>query len=345
MHALFAPALLLACLAAPRGAHAQATSPETLALNDLARRPERWPTAVKLKRDFTFGGGAAARTGQAVHVLEFDGRQVVVDAGGGLYFQIAADDCDLHEAANLAWAALTPAQRAIEPATLLADASLWPERATCRAGFTLDSGATLEPGGEYECLAVEPDGVKLYSREHNSSLYADLGQTDVIARARERVLLEPARRPSRIAAALAGTLVDARGEPWKASIADAKVFLLYYGASWCGPCRQFSPSLVEFAKASATSHPELAIVLMSNDEKDADMRAYMQDEEMPWPGVPLAKVRASPVLIGYAAGSIPHLVAVDRHGKVLASAVKNGRYVGPKQALADLERVLASGAK
>jgi hypothetical protein len=30
---------------------------------------------------------------------------------------------------------------------------------------------------------------------------------------------------------------------------------------------------------------------------------------------------------------------------VLASAVKNGRHVGPKQALADLERVLASGAK
>jgi nucleoredoxin len=336
--------LVLTGLWAATAKATQAGPPETLGLADLANRPERWPALVKLGRDFDFGGGQGARAGQQVRVLDFNGGQVLVDAGKDLLFEIAPADCDLLAAAQAAWQALAPAQRAVDQTLLLQDASLWPERATCFTGFQLDSGTLLAANGEYDFLGFENENVKLFAREHGSILLAGLGQTDVIARARQRVLLEPDQRPARMVAALKSVLVGADGKPVApAALENAGVFVLYYGASWCGPCRKFSPRLVEFVQASAAGNPRLFTVLMSNDEQDADMLEYMRDEKMPWPAVPLASMRKAPFLLGYAIGSIPNLVVVDRYGRVLASSVQGGAYRGPDFALDALKKLLESG--
>lgn len=333
--------LALACLAT---ASAQAAPPETLSLQDLVQRPDRWPAAVKLRRDFNFSGGGGARTGQAVHVVEFNGAQVLVDAGNELVFEVAPGDCDLLEAANTAWAALTPVQRAVDPEKLLQDASLWPERTTSLAGFQLEDGTILQPGGEYELISLDREGVKIYSGAHRTTLMTELAQTDVIARARQKALIEPDKRPSRVAAALKTTLVDAEGKPVASqAIDEARVYVLYFGASWCGPCRKFSPGLVRFASDAAKTHPRLVTVLLSNDEDDADMRSYMKEEKMPWPAMPLAALRQTPLFLSQSVGYIPNLVVLDRHGKVLASSSENGQYVGPERALKALEKVLATG--
>jgi nucleoredoxin len=335
-------ALALLCL--PLVA-AQAAAPlETLALRDLVQRPDRWPASVKLKRDFQFSGGQGARAGQAVKVVEFNGAQLTVDAGNELFFDIGPGDCDLLEAANLVWAALTPAQRAVDTKTLLEDASLWPERVVCSAGFQLTDGTILPAGAEYEFLSLDAQGVKVWSKEHKTWLLTDLAQTDVIARARQNVLVEPEKRPARVAAALKTSLVDAEGKPFRGSAIDeAKVYVLYFGASWCGPCRKFSPTLVRFANGAAKDHPRLATVLMSSDEKDADMRKYMKEEKMPWPAMPLATLKETPLFLSLSAGYIPHMVVLDRHCKVLASSVENGQYVGPERTLKKLEGLLATG--
>jgi nucleoredoxin len=335
-------ALVLACLTL---AAFQAKPPvETLALRDLVQRPDRWPASVTLKRDLQHPSGATARAGQAVKVVEFNGIQLTVDAGNQLSFEIGPEDCDLLEAANLAWAALTPAQRAIEPKTLIEDASLWPERTVCSGDFLLEDGTTLPAGAEYDFISLDAEGVKMWSKEHGAMLLTDLAQTDVIARARKIALVEPGKRPSRIAAALKTSLVDSGGKPFSSpAIDDARVYVLYFGASWCGPCRKFSPGLVRFATNAAKDHPRLATVLLSNDKKDADMRRYMTEEKMPWPAMPLATLRETPLLMSLSAGYIPHLVVLDRHGKVLASSVENGQYVGPDRALEKLEGLLATG--
>jgi thiol-disulfide isomerase/thioredoxin len=315
-----------------------------LTLPDLVNRPDLWPASVTLARDFEFQGGASAKAGQAVRVLEFDGARVVVAAGDELVFPVAPADVDLLGAANEAWALLTPAQRAVDPEALLRDASLWPERITSHAGFALDDGSEIPPGGEYDFLSYDRDGVRLFSAKHRTTLVADPGQTDLIARARRRALIEPEKRPSRIAAALAKHLVDRSGKPVQSpAIEGARLYVLYFGASWCPPCRKFSPELVELVNASAKDHPRMATVLMSNDKRDEDMLEYMQEEEMPWPAVPLAGLQKSPVLLGLAAGSIPHLVVLDRHGLVLASSVVEGRYVGVDKPLATLRKLLDSG--
>ena len=43
-------------------------------------------------------------------------------------------------------------------------------------------------------------------------------------------------------------------------------------------------------------------------------------------------------------GSIPQLTIVDRQGKVIADSWSGNTYVGPKQALAGLDRAVKSGA-
>ncbi len=339
--ALLVVSLLLSLGLARPGTAAQA---DTLTLANLANRPDLWPATVTLGRAFEFGGGASAQAGQIVRVLGFDGTEVVVDAGNELVFGVAPADVNLLAAANQAWALLTPAQRAVEPQMLLQDASLWPERVTAFAGFALDNGTELAPNGEYELLSYTREGVKLYSGQHNTILTAELGATDLVARARQRVLIEPAKRPARIAAALRGKLVDTDGKPFASpALEDARLYVLYFGASWCGPCRKFSPRLVEFVRAAAAAHPRLATVLVSNDKEDADMLGYMRAEEMPWPALPLAALRTSPVLLGLAGRSIPHLVVVDRHGFVHASSVEDGRYVGVDKPLQTLAKLLESG--
>jgi len=337
-------AAVLLVLASLAPLSAQAAPPETLAIRDLANRPDRWPATVKLARDFGFSGGMSAKAGQAVKIVEFGGAQVLVDAGNDLIFEIAPADCDLLAGANEAWKALTPAQRALEPAALEKDSSLWPERATCLSGFVLEDGAELAPGLEYEFLGLENGEVKLWSKEHKSTLFATVAQTDLVVRARQRLLLEPDKRTSRIAAALAKGLVDSAGKPVTGeAAAKAKVYVLYFGASWCQPCRKFSPSLVKFANESAAANPFLFTALMSSDEKDPDMLEYMQEEKMPWPALPLASLQATPTLLGHAIGSIPHMVVLDRWGKVLTSSMQGGRYVGPDKALEDLKKLLATG--
>src|SRR5205823_3732094 len=146
------------------------------------------------------------------------------------------------------------------------------------------------------------------------------------------------------AAALKGAMVDADGKPLaKDDLEQQTVFALYYGASWCGPCRAFSPSFVKYINSVAAGNPKLTVVLVSNDEKDAEMLKYMKEEKMPWAAVPMKAMQDSALLMCYLKGSIPQLTIVDRHGKIIADSWNRNAYIGPKAALAGLDKTLKSG--
>src|SRR4029078_12728540 len=134
-----------------------------------------------------------------------------------------------------------------------------------------------------------------------------------------------------IADAIKASLVDADGKPVKKDDLDqTKLFALYYGASWRGPCRQFSPSLVKYVNQVAAANPKLTVVLVSFDEKDEEMLKYMKEEKMPWAAIPMAASKKSHLLRSYGKGSIPQLMIVDKYGKVLANSYNGNTYVGPK---------------
>jgi nucleoredoxin len=323
---------------------AGAAVPETLKLTDIANRPERLPAKVTLNQEFSFADGSSVKSGQEVTPIEFDGRELIVDPGDGVVFGIPADASNLLDAANAVWATLTPEQRAIDNATLLKDAALWPQTVTSFAGFTLQDGTQIAPGGTFDLIKVSKEGLELYSTENKSRLIVDANQTDIIPRAREVAATPVEQRPSRIGKVLAGKLVNADGSPSAANVEESTVFALYFGASWCGPCRSFSPGFVKYINEISADNPKLTVVLLSNDKKDADMFEYMSEEKMPWGALPLADLNDNPLLLSYSESGIPNLGIVDRFGKVLASSYENGRYYGPKRAQQGLEKILATGA-
>eukprot|EP00755_Sulcionema_specki_P001642 Sspe_Gene.117260::Locus_108092_Transcript_1_1_Confidence_1.000_Length_677::g.117260::m.117260/K17609/NXN; nucleoredoxin len=59
----------------------------------------------------------------------------------------------------------------------------------------------------------------------------------------------------------------------EAKLRESKLLALYLSASWCPPCRQFSPKLHDIAKG----HPgDLAVVLISLDRCESDYEAYVK---------------------------------------------------------------------
>jgi thiol-disulfide isomerase/thioredoxin len=322
---------------------ASAAVPETLSLADLANRPDRWPATVTLQRDLRFTAGLVIHQGEQLQLVRFDGSGALVADAGHHLFKLTPEDCGLLDAANQAWAALTPAQRAVAPETLAGDLSLWPARVAATTQISCTFGK-LPAGTELTLLTVSHQGLDVAWPNSANRLSIDFGSTDAIARARKLVLLAPDQRPSRIAAALQGILVDSDGKPYHDEhLNDKKFFALYFGAGWCPPCQAFSPDFVKFLNDAMPRHPELAVVFLSDDKQLADMLAYMKKEQMPFPAVPPNVVTHSSPLSNYEVQLIPHLVIVDRFGKALADNDDGrGNRIDPMDTVAALGKLLAA---
>lgn len=125
------------------------------------------------------------------------------------------------------------------------------------------------------------------------------------------------------------------------ALANKKLIAFYFSAEWCGPCRKFTPQLVEYYKRVTTEHPEFEIVFYSSDKSQYAMEKYMRDEGMPWLAIDFTKLKDKGVLKKNAGDGIPSLVLVDAAGSVISSAVSGGQYVGPQKVLSDLDAIFA----
>ena len=123
--------------------------------------------------------------------------------------------------------------------------------------------------------------------------------------------------------------------------AKKKLIALYFSAYWCGPCRKFTPQLVEFYNRVAAQHPEFDIVFVSSDRSPLGMESYMRDMQMPWPAIDYARLPSKGALTKYAGEGIPCLVLLDDGGKVISDTYAGKKYVGPEKVLTDLNAILA----
>lgn len=100
-----------------------------------------------------------------------------------------------------------------------------------------------------------------------------------------------------------------------------KIVAVYFSASWCPPCRAFTPKLVSFYRKAVRRH-DLEIVLISSDQSVEKMMEYMKKYNMPW----LALHRSDPQALALSKKmqirGIPTLVVLDKNGKLIT---KNGR--------------------
>jgi nucleoredoxin len=119
---------------------------------------------------------------------------------------------------------------------------------------------------------------------------------------------------------LDGKLVKLNGKSLK-SLKDfqkpAKFYVFYYTASWCGPCHQFTPSLVEFYKENKNENFE--IVLITSDKEENAMEEYATEKEMPWPQLKLDKVDDFKKDFKHGVTGIPSVIVCDLEGKNLGN--------------------------
>lgn len=143
---------------------------------------------------------------------------------------------------------------------------------------------------------------------------------------------------------LAGKLVvweNGAVKPWAPErMAGARFIALYFSASWCGPCRAFTPELVDAYGKIRALYPEFEVVHVNLDRSPAAMADYLRDDKMPWPALAWAATSGAKEINRYAGGGIPCLVLVDRDGKVLSDTYRRGRYVGPSAVVDDTWKIL-----
>ena len=93
-----------------------------------------------------------------------------------------------------------------------------------------------------------------------------------------------------------------------------KTVMLYFSASWCGPCRRFTPMLIalynKLKQDQAKAH-SFEVVFVSLDRSESDFNDYVS--KMPWKCVPFSTSNSdlrTKLAVKYGAQGIPHLVVV-----------------------------------
>lgn len=122
-----------------------------------------------------------------------------------------------------------------------------------------------------------------------------------------------------------------RGRVVRAQLsADTKQVAIYYGASWCGPCRAFVPDLI-------AAYPRLRargmeVLFVSDDTGCVAALDYARTSRMPWLLLPCDPRRGAR-LRALGGRALPGIVVVDRGGDVMATSWSDSDRSAPRRIL------------
>jgi len=94
-----------------------------------------------------------------------------------------------------------------------------------------------------------------------------------------------------------------------------KGIVLYFGAHWSEPCNKFLPKLHFFHELNNKVKTDYEIIFCSVDKDEEDYNAYIAD--MPWWCLPYAISTLPKLVASINANSMPHLVVIDKEGKII----------------------------
>ena len=114
-------------------------------------------------------------------------------------------------------------------------------------------------------------------------------------------------------------LLSHEGKKVKTSALTDKFVGIYFSASWCPPCRTFTPKLVDFRNQN---QDQFEVVFVSSDGSQEDQFKYIKKANMKWLTLPNGSDAGSAIAKKFAIRGIPSLVIVSPEGKVIS---KNGR--------------------
>jgi peroxiredoxin len=116
------------------------------------------------------------------------------------------------------------------------------------------------------------------------------------------------------------TMPDLKGQTISLNNFKGKYVLVDFWASWCGPCRQENPNVVEaYNKFKDKNFTILGVSL--DQDKNAWLKAVEKDK-LSWTHISDLKQWESPVVPAYGIEGIPFNVLLDPTGKIIASNLR-----------------------
>ena len=173
---------------------------------------------------------------------------------------------------------------------------------------------------------VEKDGEKAGEFKMRNGKTITLKASDLSEEAAEKLeSWEPPAavvegKPSVFDEVLDGNLVKLDGnslKKYEMTERPKKYYVFYYTASWCGPCQQFTPSLVEFYNEHKNENFEL--VLITSDQEEGAMEKYATDKKMPWPQLKFKEAPKFKKEFKHGVTGIPSVIVCDLEGKNLGN--------------------------
>ncbi|MDX2227239.1 MAG: thioredoxin-like domain-containing protein [Verrucomicrobiae bacterium] len=271
-----------------------------------------------------------------------------------------------------------PVAETLTAVKIAQDPALWPKQVTVSTPqeVSLVSGGKaigkikLPAGTRYDLKAVAGETVTVLYKENE--LVIPVIETDLLTEAEKVRLRRDSMNAQReAAAAVASTeikpapapvvsqppkatnelgqkiqkdMVQLKGNRLSAyegkEMGNKKHILVYYSASWCGPCKAFTPDLVAaYSRWKQKYGEDFELVFFSSDHDEDQMREYMKASAMPWPAVKFSRVSKSHPLSKFGGRGIPCLVLLGGNGEVLSHSYEAEQYVGPRKVMADFERM------
>lgn len=261
--------------------------------------------------------------------------------------------------------------------TVAATRKYWPREVTVNVAHEVPivvngkpSGMMQAPAGRtYPVKSITVDTVQVDA--HGAPLSFAVTDTDVLARSEQSkaqadalaaaapvptapqptAAAAPAPQPTAtpqlenvVSKGLIGDLVALDGRKLKkfdaASLGGKKYFAVYRSASWCGPCRRFTPDFVSWYKSKSSKRDQFEVIFVSSDRSEKDMEEYMVEDRMPWPALDFSKKGKRSPIQGLGGRGIPDLILIDADGKVLSTSYEGDNYVGPRKVMKDLDDLL-----
>lgn len=110
----------------------------------------------------------------------------------------------------------------------------------------------------------------------------------------------------------------AKKEEVAVSKLEGKPTLLYFGAHWCPPCRQFSPILAKLYKKLKSEKKEFEIVYVSADNTQEEFDENFKDH--PWVALPFTHRKQKTKLSRkFKVSTIPTLIILDKDGRMVSN--------------------------
>ena len=119
-------------------------------------------------------------------------------------------------------------------------------------------------------------------------------------------------------------LITKAGASAPSNALDGKVVLLYFSASWCGPCHRFTPVLADFYDEVRGSGGNIEIVYVPGDRSRDEMMKYFKDLHGDWLALDMSDGAVIQDLNErYQVRGIPALVAIQADGTVIDAGCRD----------------------